>query len=217
MKKNAIMPVKHTTKKIKYKGTERFVNLETGEIREMMVTEIEDRDFDFSKVWMRNFITSLDLVGNQKTRLCFWLIENLNKHNQISMNYRQIAAATDMSLDTVRKTMKILQDCDFLRKVGTAYTVNPAIIFRGTRTARLAVLQDYHSEPVRKLTPQEKLANFEAQIQELIRQRDKIKAEINAVDMEVDPQLAWNAEGQIVETAHPVDLKQRKRKGANNG
>lgn len=217
MKKDAIMPVKHTSKKIQYKGVQRFVNLETGEIRDMMVTDIEERDFNFSKVWMRNFIASLDLVGNQKTRLCFWIIENLNKHNQIPMNYRQIAAATDMSLDTVRKTMKILQDCDFLRRVGTVYTVNPDIVFKGNRNARLAVLQDYHAEPIKKLTPAEKIANFDAQIEELIRQRDKLKADLNAVDMEIDPQLSFNADGDIVETARVVEQQRNKRRGGSHG
>ena len=56
-----------TTKKVKVIGRQDYINVETGELESFDVTRIEDRDFNFTKVWMRNFISALDIVGNQKT------------------------------------------------------------------------------------------------------------------------------------------------------
>ena len=57
-----------TEKKVKVIGTQLYINATTGELEEMQVTSIENRDFNFTKVWMKNFIATLELVGNQKSK-----------------------------------------------------------------------------------------------------------------------------------------------------
>lgn len=208
-KKNAVMPVKTTQKKVKFCGTQNYINAETGEMVPMHVTDIEERDFNFSKVWMRNFIATLELVGNKKTKLCFWLIDNLDKENKISLNYRQIAERTELSLDTVRVTMKVLQDVDFLRKLGTAYVVNPDIVFKGSRGARLSVLQDFHSAPQKEMSDSEKANAIRSSIAELQSQLAKIEKRINVVEAEMDDQFTFTPSGDIVQK---VTTKQHKRK-----
>ena len=146
------LPQKTTSKKVKYKGVQSFINASTGEVQEFVVTDIEDRDFNFTKVWMRNFVNQLEIIGNQKTKICFWIIDNLNKENEIAMTYRQIADATNTSLQTVAITMKELQNSDFLRKVGTAYRVNPDIVFKGTRNARMGLLNQYRDAPQKEIS-----------------------------------------------------------------
>ena len=133
-----------TTRKTKVVGTETFVNQATGELQDMQVISIEDRDFNFTKVWMMNIINSIELIGNQKTRLAFWIIENLNRENQLVMTQRQIAEKTGISVKTVSITMKALQEANFLRKInGGAYCVNPDVLFKGTRNNRMNVLLQY--------------------------------------------------------------------------
>ena len=135
-----------TTRKTKVIGTETFVNQATGELQNMQVISIEDRDFNFTKVWMMNIINSIELIGNQKTRLAFWIIENLNRENQLVMTQRQIAEKTGISVKTVSITMKALQDANFLRKInGGAYCVNPDVLFKGSRNNRMNVLLQYTS------------------------------------------------------------------------
>ena len=51
-----------TEKKVKVQGTKRFIDYETGEVHDMEVTEFEDRDFNFTKIWFKNFISTLELV-----------------------------------------------------------------------------------------------------------------------------------------------------------
>lgn len=140
-----------TQKKVKCIGTQQYINAETGEIEDFQVTNVEERDFNFHKVWMKNFINTLDIVGNQKSKLCFWIIDNLNKENQLCMTYRQISEKSGISLETVRITMNMLINANFIRRYNQGcYVVNPDVIYKGTRTGRLNVLNTYASMNVEK-------------------------------------------------------------------
>ena len=106
------MNKKMTTKKVKVIGTQEYINKNTGELQEMQVVSVEDRDFNFHKLWLSHIINSLDLIGNQKTKLAFWIIEHLNRENQLIMTYRQISEKSGISLQTVTRTISALIDSD---------------------------------------------------------------------------------------------------------
>jgi len=134
-----------TRKKVKVIGTETYIKQDTGELSEMQVISIEERDFNFHKVWLEHIIHSMDLIGNQKTRLAFWIIENLDRENQLVMTQRKIAEKTGISLETVRQTMKALMESDFIVKINSgAYRINPEKIFKGGKSDRMNVLLKYH-------------------------------------------------------------------------
>lgn len=170
---------KKTTKKVKVIGNQQYINFNTGEIEDFQVTSIEERDFNFTKVWMKNFISTLDLVGNQKTKLAFWIIENLNKENQLTMTYRQISEKTNISLETIRKTMTILLDANFLKRINQGvYQVNPDILFKGNKNNRLNLLTQYNnldkSVNEKELTLEKKLINIQSTISKLNKEAEKI-------------------------------------------
>lgn len=170
-----------TSKKVKYIGKEQVYNIDTGEIQTMMVTSVEDRDFNFSKVWMRSFIATLDIVGNQKTRLCFWIIDHIDKNNILFGTYRSIAARTGISLETVRVTMNILMDADFMRKKQNGvYIINPDILFKGTRDARLNILTRYQESERTPLSDEERLSNLLSSIDTLTKKAEALKAKIES-------------------------------------
>lgn len=136
----------NTSKRVKVIGHEQWKNPHTGEVEDFQVVRTEDRDFNFHKIWLQSIINSIDLIGNQKTKLAFWIIDNLNRENQLIMTYRQIADKSGISLDTVRVTMKALIDSNFIRKINNgAYCVNPDVLFKGTRNGRLNVLLQYQA------------------------------------------------------------------------
>lgn len=135
---------KQTTKKVKIIGTQQYINTTDGTVEDFQVMKIEERDFNFHKVWLEHIISSLDLIGNQKTRLAFWIIDHLDKENKLTMTYRQIADKSNISLETVRITMRSLMDSNFLERINQgAYRVNPDVIFKGGKTDRLNVLYQY--------------------------------------------------------------------------
>lgn len=187
------MAKQQTQKKMKVVGTQQFINVATGEIEDFQVTSIEERDFNFHKVWMKNFINTLDLVGNQKTKLCFWIIDNLNKENQLCMTYRQISEKTNISLETVRITMKLLLEADFLRRVNTGcYVVNPDVLFKGSRSGRLNVLNTYtdiEKHEVSEISLDDKIKSLQTTIASLTKALEKLVSEAAAAESQLPGQL----------------------------
>ena len=58
-----------TTKKQRFVGYKELVDPETGEKYPMQMNVLEDRDFNFHKVWLQHLVNSLDSISNQKLRL----------------------------------------------------------------------------------------------------------------------------------------------------
>ena len=135
-----------TRKKVKVIGTETYIKQETGEITEMQVMSIEERDANFHKIWLEHIIHSMDIIGNQKIRFAFWLLDQMNSENQITMTYRQMSSKSGMSLDTVQRTIKALTNSGFLKRYNIGvYQVNPDMIFKGGKNTRLNILLEYNN------------------------------------------------------------------------
>lgn len=152
--------MKQTEKKQKLIGIQEYLNPNTGELVPMQVLSVEDKDFNFHKVWLQHLVNSLDSISNQKLRLAFWIIESLNKENQLVMTQRQIAERSGMSLKTVQRTMKALQEGEpkFLIRINSgAYMVNPNIIWKGSHASRMGIIFDYkpQSEEVVEVAEEE--------------------------------------------------------------
>src|SRR5699024_11795486 len=73
-----------TRKKVKFLGTKEFIDASTGEKETMQVTNIEERDANFHKIWLGHMLESLDMIGNQKIRVAMFIMENINKENERS-------------------------------------------------------------------------------------------------------------------------------------
>lgn len=135
-----------TRKKVKVIGTETFINQQTGEICEMNVLNIEERDANFHKIWLGHVIQALDVIGNQKIKVLTFVLDNLNKENQLIMTQRKIAEKSEVSYATVAETIKALQDSNFLVKINSgAYQVNPDVLFKGSKNNRLNILLQYNN------------------------------------------------------------------------
>ena len=154
--------MKTTRRKVKVIGKQEYIDPRTGQIREMNVIDIGEKDANFHKIWIEHILNSIDLIGNQKTKLAFWLINHLDKENKIVMTYRQIAQKSGMSYQTVYRTMNALIEANFISKInGGAYRINPEVVFKGGTEARMDILLQYNNEkadenPILEMSPQEK-------------------------------------------------------------
>lgn len=138
---------KQTTRKVKVVGTKKYVDSMTGEVETMQVISIEDRDFNFHKIWLKNILATFDLIGNKKVKLAMWIIDHLDSENKLIGTQRAIASQSGFSLTTVSETMVALQEADFLQRINSgAYRINPDIIFKGSKTDRMNVLFEYRKE-----------------------------------------------------------------------
>lgn len=138
--------MKTTRKKVKVIGTKEYIDPQTGTIEPMQVISMEDRDFNFHKIWLQHVVQSFDLIGNQKTRLAFWLIAEMDSENKICYTLRQMADKSGISLETVRVTVKALIDGEFLIKQNQGvYRVHPERVFKGGGASRMNVLLQYNT------------------------------------------------------------------------
>lgn len=138
-----------TTKKQKFVGYKTLIDPETGEEYPMQMNVIEERDFNFHKLWYQHLINSLDGITNQKLKLAFWIIDNLDNGNKLTMTQKAIAEQSGISIQTVNRTMKALQESEppFLVKINSgAYRVNPDVIFKGSHSNRMGVCYNYYQE-----------------------------------------------------------------------
>lgn len=173
------MAARTTTKKVKYIGTQKFINAATGELEEMQVTNIEERDFNFTKVWIANIIQTLDLIGGQKIKVCTYIIDHVNRDNVFIGSQRDIAEKANVSYQTVNITVKALLDANFIRRQGIGvYILNPDMLYKGSRTGRLNVVQQYQAADYVPLSNKEKLNNLMDTINHLTEQANKLMLEI---------------------------------------
>lgn len=138
-----------TSKKQKFVGCKEFLDPSTNEVVPMQVIQVEDRDFNFHKVWLKNLIMSLDGISSQRLKLAFWILDHLDSENKLVMTQRAMAQKSGMSLDTVMKTMKALQSGNpaFLQKINSgAYRVNPNVIWKGSFDKRMGICFNYGRE-----------------------------------------------------------------------
>ena len=133
-----------TSKKIKYAGTEEWINKETGEVQKFEVTNIEERDFNFTKVFMQNFLMDLDALGNKKFKIAIYICENIDRDGYFIGTIKQICKATECSYQTVQQTLSILIECNFMKRISPgAYIINANHLFKGSHTHRMNVLKRY--------------------------------------------------------------------------
>ncbi len=127
-------------------GTQRYINADTGEILETTVIEKEiDRDFNFHKIWLNDLMSVLNLIGGKKLDILKYLLSEMRtQDNTISVTYRQIEKELNTSQKTIAKTMKILQEANFITKIQNGlYMVNPDVIVKGKSGKKDALMIKY--------------------------------------------------------------------------
>lgn len=141
-----------TSKKQKFVGFKTLTDLETGEEIPMILNQVEDRDYNFHKVWLRMFIEEFDRIANKKMKLAFWVIDHLDSENKLVYTFRKMAEETGLSYPTVVRTMKELQEGNppFLKKLHSgAYVINPDILYKGKHSNRMGIVYQFGNIPTK--------------------------------------------------------------------
>lgn len=166
------------TQTSKPKYVVQAIDQETGEVSFFPYSDktAQTQDSNFHKVFLKKFLPAMGMIGNQKSKVAYWILKNLNNDNELKYSYRQIAKKTGVSYQTVAKTIRILQDADFLRRSGGDLIVNPDAIFRGHHIPRLAVQKNYLNADNDKRA---RLKQIQQTINELNREMDELKRQID--------------------------------------
>ncbi|WP_033154457.1 replication/maintenance protein RepL [Pseudobutyrivibrio ruminis] len=174
---------KRTKTKYKQVGTQEYINKDTGELVSLKVESTERRDFNFHKIWLAQLTDSMEGIFNQKTKVAFWILNHLNRENQLIYTQNQIASKVNVSIQTVNLTFKEMMQADLIRKANGAYIVNPDIVFKGTINAREKVWLNYvegeaYNSAEKARDDKTRLSTLQKQIEKLKRQEETLKASI---------------------------------------
>lgn len=176
-----------TTKKVKVVGQVEYLNTNTGELETMNVTTVEERDFNFTKVWLTDLLSKLGIISNSKTKFAYWFLDHLNRENMVTMTYRQLADKSGYSYKTVSQTMQALIGANFIVKVNTGcYMVNPDVMFKGAKNTRQNLLIQYNDTVKKNKGTDEtvladkvaQLARYKAMLQNISKDIAKLESEI---------------------------------------
>lgn len=135
-----------TGNQLKFIHYKIFIDPDTGEEIPVQINLVKNSNFNFHKTWLKHLIHSFGNVVNQKLKLAFWIIENLDKEYQLIMTQRKIAKASGISYQTVNTTIRLLSEGHpaFLQKINSgAYRINPDLLFNRNHSNRIGVCYEY--------------------------------------------------------------------------
>lgn len=140
--------MKQQTHKIIYQGRKELLDPSTGEIVQAQRSYHKENDFNFHKLWLKNFSETCSGILTGKAKLLLFLMLNAQKRtNRICMSQEDLAKKCGISARTVSSTLKELKASGFLRIRSCYILLNPDIIFKGTYEERKeAICEWYHME-----------------------------------------------------------------------
>jgi NADH:ubiquinone oxidoreductase subunit C len=124
-----------------------LVNPETGEVMmegvkvmAFIPSQKEKENFDkvFKTLWV-DLLANEKLKGSQLKVLAWLISQNKWNNDWIAVDYEEVAKATGLKIDTVRKAFKTLRDAGFIIQKAPRkpfYRLNPKYVFQGLASCR---------------------------------------------------------------------------------
>lgn len=100
----------------------------------------------FWKLNMKGFVNVLEKFPDKKIKVLSYILKHTHPStNEFGGTYREISKACGVSLDTVERVMKLLQDAQFLMKKRNAtYFVSPDILMKGTDAKKQMLFANFY-------------------------------------------------------------------------
>ena len=126
--------------------TKTLIDQETGEI--IQVNQITKRAYgqkNFWKVYLLDFLQVLGILESKQLDVLIYILENTNSSNNTFIGTAaKISKSTNISIATVKRTFKKLQEQEFLKKVQNGvYQVSPLIMMKGSEHKKQLLLNYY--------------------------------------------------------------------------
>lgn len=128
----------------------RLQDLDTGELIE--VDQITKRAYGtkaFWKVYLMDFLQVLGVLDSKQVDVLIYILENTEQANNTFIgSQRDIASQCEVSLDTVSRIMRKLQEREFIKQIKrSVYQINPNIMMKGNDNKKQMLLS-YYNDPL---------------------------------------------------------------------
>lgn len=138
---------RHTVKtKVQKKvGETSYINPKTQELEVFDVFQnSKETDFNFHKVWVKDLVELLELIGGKKVKVFNHLLLKMNSDNIFIGTIRAIAEKLKLSKETVSSSLKLLKDAGHIKMLQDGvYMINPDLILKGNSAKRQKLRADY--------------------------------------------------------------------------
>lgn len=145
-------------------------------IAPMITTRIPKGNFEI--VYTADLFEIVEKLGNQKMQVLKYLLENKDGYNQVNASNTELAKAVGCSRPTVIETLKIMNDAGLIQRKNSVIMISPNLMIKGNRMREAYLMRKY-----------EEISEKQYEI------------ESTAIETEIDPQLSFTADMQIVQKA----------------
>lgn len=127
------LETKETGIRTTYVGTKTLRDTQTGELIELEYIEKKvshSLKKGWRRVYLENFMEILAGLysSGRKIDIIEFILNNLDSENKLTLTQNMVAEKTKTMKVTVNQTFKYLIEHDFMKKIGTAYVVNPKFV-----------------------------------------------------------------------------------------
>jgi len=124
----------------------RFIDQDTGEVVEVdQITKRALGQKQFWKIYLMDFLQILGGFEYKQLDVLIYILEHTEEVNNTFIGtYRSLEKNAKVSYDTVRRTITLLQNKGFLKKISNGvYQVSPIIMMKGSEYKKNLLLNYY--------------------------------------------------------------------------
>uniref|UniRef100_UPI000F43C077 replication/maintenance protein RepL n=1 Tax=Staphylococcus aureus TaxID=1280 RepID=UPI000F43C077 len=115
-----------------YKGTQRLIDEQSGEVIEVDKLYRKQTSGNFHKAYLIQLISMMDMIGNQKFKVVNYILDNIHwSNNTLIATVKEMVKATGTSKQTVITTLKALEEGNIIKRRTGALMLNPELLMRG--------------------------------------------------------------------------------------
>ena len=115
-----------------YKGTQRLIDEQSGEVIEVDKLYRKQTSGNFHKAYLIQLISMMDMIGNQKFKVVNYILDNIHwSNNTLIATVKEMIKATGTSKQTVITTLKALEEGNIIKRRTGALMLNPELLMRG--------------------------------------------------------------------------------------
>lgn len=128
------------------KKSKTYIDTETGE--KINVEQITKRAYgqkQFWKIYLMDFLQVLGVLDSKQVDVFVYILENTEQANNTFIgSQRDIAKECGVSLDTVSRIMRKLQENGFVKQIKrSVYQISPNIMMKGSEYKKSLLLNYY--------------------------------------------------------------------------